>query len=130
VRQPRIRPRRSVNVAALVASPEEVESNPSVRLRVVGIVVLLLFGVMILRLWGLQVVDQKNYAAAVNANQIRTVPVPAPRGEIVDRSGHVLVTNVTSMQIVLSRVEASQHPRSSGRSPPWSAPRRPRSRRT
>ena len=85
VRQPRIRPRRSVNVAALVASPEEVESNPSVRLRVVGIVVLLLFGVMILRLWGLQVVDQKNYAAAVNANQIRTVPVPAPRGEIVDR---------------------------------------------
>ena len=110
VRQPRIRPRRSVNVAALVASPEEVESNPSVRLRVVGIVVLLLFGVMILRLWGLQVVYQKNYAAAVNANQIRTVPVPAPRGEIVDRSGHVLVTNVTSMQIVLSRVEASQHP--------------------
>ena len=45
-RGPRIRPRRSVNVAALVASPEEDPSRPLLRLRIVGLVVLVLFAVL------------------------------------------------------------------------------------
>ena len=60
-----MRPRKSVNVASIVGSPEEEESRPNLRLRVVGVVVLLLFGVLVLRLWTLQVVEGKTYAAAV-----------------------------------------------------------------
>ena len=87
---PRMRPRKSVNVASIVGSPEEEEARPNLRLRIVGIVVLLLFGVLKLRLWTLQVVEGKSYAAAVTWNQVRVVSVAAPRGEIVDRNSTVL----------------------------------------
>ena len=109
-RQPRIRPRRTVSVAALVGSPEERSSRPGLRLNVIAVIVLALFAVMVLRLWSLQVIDHRNYAAAVNANGIRVVSVPAPRGQIVDRNGTVLVGNQVTQEIVLSRVEATQHP--------------------
>ncbi len=109
-RQPRIRPRKSVNVTSLVASPEDQPSRPFLRLQVVGLVVAILFGVMVLRLWGLQVINGHNYVAAVNRNQIRVVSVPAPRGLIVDRNGTVLVGNQPQQQILLSRSEAAQHP--------------------
>jgi penicillin-binding protein 2 len=105
-----MRPRKSVNVASIVGSPEEEEARPNLRLRIVGVVVLLLFGVLVLRLWTLQVVEGKTYAAAVTRNQVRVVSVAAPRGEIVDRNGTVLVTNIPQQEILLSRAEAMQNP--------------------
>ncbi len=109
-RQPRMRPRKGVNVASIVGSPEEEESRPSLRLRIVGVTVLVLFGLLVLRLWTLQVVDGKSYAANVTRNQVRVVSIPAPRGEIVDRSGTVLVSNTSQEEILLSRAEAQQNP--------------------
>jgi penicillin-binding protein 2 len=102
-----MRPRKGVNVASLVGSPEDEPSRPSLRLRVVGIAVLLLFGILVLRLWTLQVIDGKTYAAAVTQNQVRIVSVAAPRGEIVDRDSTVLVGNTPDQEILLSRVEAT-----------------------
>ena len=105
-----MRPRKSVNVASIVGNPEEEESRPNLRLRIVGIAVLLLFGVLVLRLWTLQVVEGKTYAAAVTRNQVRVVSIAAPRGEIVDRNGTVLVSNIPQQEILLSRAEAAQNP--------------------
>ena len=105
-----MRPRKSVNVASIVGSPEEEEARPNLRLRIVGVVVLLLFGVLVLRLWTLQVVEGKSYAAAVTRNQVRVVSVAAPRGEIVDRDGTVLVSNTPQQEILLSRAEATSNP--------------------
>jgi penicillin-binding protein 2 len=105
-----MRPRKSVSVASIVGSPEEEVSRPSLRIRIVGVVVLVLFGVLVLRLWTLQVVEGKTYAAAVSRNEVRVVSVPSPRGEIVDRNGTVLVTNVPQEEILLSRAEAAQSP--------------------
>jgi penicillin-binding protein 2 len=105
-----MRPRKSVNVASIVGSPEEEDARPNLRLRIVGIVVLLLFGVLVLRLWSLQVVEGKTYAAAVTRNQVRVVSVPSPRGDIVDRNGTVLASNVPQQEILLSRAEAAQNP--------------------
>ena len=105
-----MRPRKGVTVSSLVGSPEEEEARPNLRLRIVGIAVLILFGVLVLRLWTLQVVEGKSFAAAVNRNQVRVVSIPAPRGEIVDRNDTTLVTNVPQEEILLSRAEAAQHP--------------------
>ncbi len=105
-----MRPRKSVNVASIVGSPEEEVSRPNLRLRIVGVVVLLLFGVLVLRLWTLQVVEGKTYAAAVTRNQVRVVSVPAPRGSIVDRNGTTLVSNIPQEEVLLSRAEAMQNP--------------------
>jgi penicillin-binding protein 2 len=105
-----MRPRKGVNVASLVGSPEDEPSRPNLRLRVVGITVLVLFAVLVLRLWTLQVIDGKTYAAAVNRNQVRVVSIAAPRGEIVDRNDTVLVSNVPEQEILLSRVQAQEDP--------------------
>jgi penicillin-binding protein 2 len=105
-----MRPRKSVSVAALVAAPEDQPSRPFLRLNIIALIVLGLFAVLVLRLWSLQIIDHRNYSAAVNANGIRTVAVPAPRGLIVDRSGTVLVSNRVQEEIVLSRAEAATHP--------------------
>ena len=98
-----MRPRKSVNVASLVGSPEDQPSRPNLRLRVVGILFLVLFLVLGLRLWTLQVIDGKSYAAAVTRNQVRVVDMAAPRGQIVDRNDTVLVTNVPDQELLLSR---------------------------
>ncbi|HEX4434035.1 MAG TPA: penicillin-binding protein 2 [Acidimicrobiales bacterium] len=105
-----MRPRKSVSVSSIVGSPEEEEARPNLRLRIVGVVVLLLFGVLVLRLWTLQVVEGKSYAAAVTRNQVRVVSVAAPRGEIVDRAGTVLVSNTPQEEILLSQSEAKDNP--------------------
>jgi penicillin-binding protein 2 len=49
----------------------------------------------------LQVLAGPHYAARAQANQIRTVRVEAPRGQIVDRNRNVLVTNkpVTAVEL-------------------------------
>ena len=41
---------------------------------------------------------------------MRVVSIPAPRGEIVDRNGTVLVSNTSQEEILLSRAEALQNP--------------------
>jgi penicillin-binding protein 2 len=105
-----MRPRKSVNVSSLVGSPEDEPSRPNLRLRVVGIAVFVLFTVLVLRLWSLQIVDGKSFAAAVTRNQVRVVSVAAPRGEIVDRNDTVLVTNMPEQEVLLSRVTATEDP--------------------
>ena len=109
-REPRIRGRRSLSVADLVPSPNELESRPDVRLLILGGVAVLLFAIMILRLFTLQVVDAKTYKQAVNQNRIRQVSIPAPRGDVLARTNTVLIGNQTDQQIVLSRQEALQYP--------------------
>ena len=51
-----------------------------------GGVGLVLFAVIFFRLWFLQVLSGDKYLAEANNNRTREVRVPAPRGEIVDRS--------------------------------------------
>ena len=112
-RQPRIARRKGVTAtaaAAIVGSPEEETSRPNLRLRVVGIAVAVLFCLLLVRLWSLQVVDAKSYAAQVTRNQVRVVAVTPPRGEIVDRNDTVLVGNIPIQEILLSRVSATQNP--------------------
>lgn len=110
-----MRPRRTVNVATLVAAPDEVPSRPLLRIRIVGIVVLVLFMILAIRLWSLQVIDHRAYAVAVKQNQIRTVTVPAPRGLIVDRRDVVMVGNTVENELVLSREAVHKTPGLVGR---------------
>ena len=64
-------------------------------------VMLVLFAVLLLRLWYLQVLDGDSYLAKANVNQLRDVTLAAPRGQIVDRSGRVLVDSRPSNAIVV-----------------------------
>ncbi|HVA08075.1 MAG TPA: penicillin-binding protein 2 [Acidimicrobiales bacterium] len=97
-------------MASLVGSPEDEPSRPNLRLRVVGVSVFILFVVLVLRLWTIQVINGKSFAANVTRNEVRIVSVTAPRGEIIDRNDTVLVSNIPQQEILLSRVAATQDP--------------------
>lgn len=62
---------------------------------------MLLFAILLLRLWYLQVLEGDSYLAKANANQVRDVPVAAPRGEIVDRNGKPLVESRPATAVVI-----------------------------
>jgi penicillin-binding protein 2 len=53
------------------------------------------------RLVVVQLVDGKAYAAAARANQVRLIPVAAPRGLILDRHGAILVRSRPSFVVAL-----------------------------
>jgi len=53
--------------------------------------------------WDLQVRNEEFYAEKAQQNQIKSLPIPAPRGKIVDRDGRVIVDNHSSYKVILSR---------------------------
>ena len=97
-------------MADIVPSPDEIPTRPDLRLVIIGVVALMLFSAMVLRLFSLQVVNASSFKRAETANKLRVVPLPAPRGLITARSGTILVGNEVAQNIVLSREVAQQHP--------------------
>ena len=69
------------------------------RVAVIGGVALVMFSIIFFRLWYLQVLSGDNYIAAARENRVREIKVQAPRGEIVDRHGQLLVENRHSLSI-------------------------------
>lgn len=61
---------------------------------------LVLFGVLIARLWFLQVIGGGDYQERAEANRLRTVVTEAPRGAITDRTGAPLVTSREVLNLV------------------------------
>ena len=77
---------------------------PPLGLRVAGLaaVAIVVFAVILFRLWFLQILTGQQYVAAANNNRLRTITVPAPRGVIVDSTGKVtLVENRPALAVGL-----------------------------
>jgi penicillin-binding protein 2 len=70
--------------------------TPQLALRVamVGGLALLLFAIIFFRLWFLQVLSGTKYVAEAQSNHTASVPIAAPRGEIVDSADNPLVESV------------------------------------
>ncbi len=69
----------------------------------VAFVVFLLVG-----FWKLQVVQSGHYADLAEKNGIRSIPIIAPRGTMLDRDGRVLVDSYPSFSILLERDNPKQ----------------------
>jgi penicillin-binding protein 2 len=76
---------------------------PRWRLSVLGVVTVALFVAMFARLYDLQIVGASNYQVQAEANRVRLVHVPAPRGRILDRNGRVLVDNRIAVVVAVER---------------------------
>ena len=74
----------------------------AVRVAVLGGIALLFFALIFFRLWFLQVLSGDTYRAEANDNRVRAIKVEAPRGEIVDREGRVLVENRVGVAVKVS----------------------------
>lgn len=53
--------------------------------------------------WGLQVQNPDVYSEAAERNRIKSTPILAPRGRILDRDGRVIVDNKASYSLLLNR---------------------------
>lgn len=80
------------------------------RVAVVGGVAAVLFAVLFFRLWNLQVISGDEYLAEAKNNRTRELKVIAPRGDILDRDGNVLVDNRTSLALQLNTAKLPEDP--------------------
>ena len=76
---------------------------PQFKLALVQYVILGIFLLLGYGLWRLQVGGNDYYAKLAEQNRIRTVPILAPRGRIVDREGRIMVDNYPSFSALLLR---------------------------
>ncbi|MGZ5311804.1 MAG: penicillin-binding transpeptidase domain-containing protein, partial [Solirubrobacterales bacterium] len=69
------------------------------RASIIGAIAIAIFAVLGLRLWYLQVLSGEDYRQQANDNRVSEIRVQAPRGEILDRDGKVLVANRTELAV-------------------------------
>jgi penicillin-binding protein 2 len=67
-----------------------------VRVALLGSFALAMFAIIFFRLWYLQVLTGEQYVHEAKVNDQRVLAIPAPRGEILDRSGRPIVTSSTT----------------------------------
>ena len=67
------------------------------------IVTIAVFLFLIAGFWRLQVLEVATYREAADKNIIKSIPIRAPRGKILDRDGRVIVDSHTSFSAILSR---------------------------
>jgi penicillin-binding protein 2 len=71
----------------------------ALRIALFGGLALVLFGILFFRLWYLQILNGEEYLAEANSNRTREFRVSAPRGNIFDRNGEMLVANRVSLAL-------------------------------
>ena len=87
--------------------------NLRVRLRLIQALILVLLAVLSVRLYLLQIINGQHYAGIAENQRIRKLPIPAPRGDILDRNGQVLVNSHPIYSIILSREDTKSIDRNS-----------------
>jgi penicillin-binding protein 2 len=84
-----------------VREPYRLTPALALRVGVLGGLALIVFAILFLRLWSLQVLSGDEYLNAAQNNQLRLVRVEAPRGPIVDRHGRTIVSNIAGIAVQL-----------------------------
>src|ERR671919_2731612 len=79
--------------------PERRTSPLALRISILTGLAIAIFSVLFLRLWYVQVLSGDKYRQEANDNRIREIRVQAPRGDILDRNGKVMVANRTELAI-------------------------------
>jgi penicillin-binding protein 2 len=80
----------------------------TLRVAVLGSLALVMFAIIFFRLWYLQILTGEQYVQQAKVNDQRVLPIPAPRGRILDRSGRPIVTSTVTnaVQIIPSSLPA------------------------
>ncbi len=76
---------------------------PQGRLALVSYVFVAIVALLMVGFWKLQVVQSGHFADLAERNRVRSIPIIAPRGPMLDREGRVLVDSYPSFSILLMR---------------------------
>ena len=63
-----------------------------------------------IRVWNVQIAKGASYASLASQDQVRSLIVPAVRGEIVDDRGQPLVNNRSTLVVAVNMAEVSRQP--------------------
>ncbi|MGH2834562.1 MAG: penicillin-binding transpeptidase domain-containing protein, partial [Solirubrobacteraceae bacterium] len=74
----------------------QISPQLGLRVAILGGFALAMFAIVFFRLWYLQVLTGEQYVNQAKVNDQRVLAIPAPRGEILDRSGRAIVTSSTT----------------------------------
>ncbi|HEY6467128.1 MAG TPA: penicillin-binding protein 2 [Candidatus Acidoferrales bacterium] len=87
---------------------------PQGRLALVSYVSVFFVVLLLVGFWKLEVVQSDHFADLAEKNQIRSIPIIAPRGAMLDREGRVLVDSYPSFSILLLRDNLKQDEKNLG----------------
>ncbi|MGH9757661.1 MAG: penicillin-binding protein 2, partial [Candidatus Acidiferrales bacterium] len=76
---------------------------PQGRLALVSYLAVILVAFLLVGFWKLQVVQSGHFVDLAEKNRVRSIPIIAPRGAMLDRQGRVLVDSYPSFSILLLR---------------------------
>ena len=74
----------------------------ALRVAILGSFALAMFAIIFFRLWFLQVLSGHKYLAQASVNRVRDIAIPRRAGEILDRSGNVLVDSKRAIAVQIS----------------------------
>ncbi|MFL5824061.1 MAG: penicillin-binding protein 2 [Solirubrobacteraceae bacterium] len=74
----------------------------ALRVAILGTFALAMFAIIFFRLWFLQILSGEKYVAQAKVNRVRDIAIPAPRGQILDRSGNLLVASKRAIAVQVS----------------------------
>ncbi|PYU22008.1 MAG: penicillin-binding protein 2 [Acidobacteria bacterium] len=81
---------------------------PQMRLTVISYTLVGLMALLLLGFWKLQIVNSDRYTQLAERNRVRSIPIIAPRGAMLDRYGRVIVDNYPSFSVLLLRDDPQQ----------------------
>jgi penicillin-binding protein 2 len=89
-KRPRTRRRAMLDAMSAIEAPFHQSAGFYARTGALGLVAIVAFGVLALRLWSLQILQGPRLHSVAVSQSYRTVELPAPRGAIVDADGRTL----------------------------------------
>jgi penicillin-binding protein 2 len=78
----------------------------TLRLSVLQYLVAVVFAALAVGFWIFQIAQHQKFLETAENNRLRRLPLPAPRGVLLDRDGKVLVENENTMNIALVREQS------------------------
>ena len=63
------------------------------RLNIIFGIIIFIYFVLLVKIFYLQVIEFDNYSLLAKSNRIKIIPIPAIRGQIIDRNGEILAEN-------------------------------------
>ena len=87
-------------------------TNLNARLTVMQVGLGVMFFVLVVSFWAIQVLQHEKFLEEAENNHTREIPLRAPRGALFDRHGRVLVENREALNISLVREQAQNLDRS------------------
>ncbi len=100
----------TLDSVAAFRPPPPPRPSPHLRLLLWGLGVLLAFVGLGYRLYQLQIVEGSRYRALGERNRLRVIPLEAPRGLLLDRSGRPLVRNEPTFRVLVTPGDLPQDP--------------------